>query len=129
MKLLKNFDAEEISVHLEEYLNKKADGWRGKEPVILQVGYFMSHLQYEISDKSINEEWNIRHQQQAVLKSLRILSSMSVVEFVSLTKTKLTLGFIHSKSGVPFKTNFKESFIQEFGDLMHPKRFLKYGEW
>ena len=129
MKLLKNFDESFMSEKLLELIIHRLSEKAERNPKCLAPVSIMQSLKFDYGVVEINQSWNIRHQQMAIVKSLKILAKKGYIDIISLTTTKLTLGLIHIKSGQVFKLPFEPEFISEFGSLIRPKYSLKYGEW
>ena len=129
MKLLANFNADDMSAKLETYIKNLASKWNHQYPITLLPSTTVDHLTYELGADNADIKWNHWHKQQALLKSIKLLSKSGIVEIVSLTKTKTTFGFIHLETNVPFKLVFDEKFNKSFSSLLQPARFIKYGDW
>lgn len=129
MKLLADFNADDMSNKLELYIKDRAKNWRGKYPITISPSTTIDYLMHEKAAEFANDNWNHWHKQQALIKCLKLLSKLGVIEFVSLTKTKLTHGFLHTSTSVPFKLVLDQLFLQKFGQFIEPSRYIKYGEW
>jgi len=123
MKLLSDFNADDMASKLQEPISAMRCPFELKPTTIVNILY------YDHAAELINKNWSHRHKQQALLKSLKLLQKLGEIEIVSLTKTKLTLGLLHKKTGRSFKLSFDPKFMKDFGRLLVPSRYLKHGEW
>lgn len=129
MKLLSGFNEEDMADKLLLLIQRKLGSCVKNEPIRLSTYNTVRDLFFEYRAKFVNTNWNSRYQQLALLKALISLSKRREIEFVSLRKTYLRHGFIHIQSGQPFELNLDQKILSQFGGLIRPIRYLKYGEW
>jgi|GEM_PF-4451309 len=133
---LAQFNESPLALSLDHYLVDRAKEWNGQANALAGIVNPASLL-YKLEDRfgfdpnspEWNSEWNSHHKQLAFIKAFKCLQRESVIEIVSLTKTKLTLGFIHNSAGAPFKLVFSGKTACHAERLLLPARWLKSNEW
>lgn len=135
-KLLQEFDERPLALELSKEISRKAKSWHGKHPIritSLAPLDIQGDINLHETDKIevINNDWGSNSYLigLAFVKAIKLLIKNGEIELVSLTKTKLTRGFIHKDTGVPFKIVLHGKVEENAGKYLTPKIYMKHGEW
>ena len=131
--LLRDFDEALLADCIKNDLEVKASGEKGVNysgsftyVVDLSRKYDDLGVKYDFNDEV---QWNSYHVELAFVKALKNLSARGVIEFVSLRKTRLAYGFVHTASERRYSISLSDKVVSRVAGIIAPVRWLKATGW